>query len=102
MTERDPITGLPKELDVWETIAKEEQQIKIRTAKKRYGKIVTIIEGINDPKISLKDLAKKLKNKLACGGTAKKGMIELQGNHVAKAKEELINLGYNPDTISTK
>ena len=101
MVERDPITGLPKELDVWETIAKEEQQIHIKTGKKRYGKIVTIVEGIDDPKIDLKDLAKKLKNKLACGGTAKDGMIELQGEHVKKVKEELIALGYNPTTIST-
>ena len=101
MVERDPITGLPKELDVWETIAKEEQKIRIKTDKKRYGKIVTVIKGIDDPKINLKDLAKKLKNKLACGGTAKDGMIELQGEHVKKVKEELIALGYNPATIST-
>ena len=35
MAERDPITGLPKELDVWETIAKEEQKIRIRTDKEK-------------------------------------------------------------------
>ena len=100
MSERDPITGLPKELDVWETIAKEEQKIVIKKGKKRFGKIVTIIEGIDDPKINLKDLAKKLKNKLACGGTAKGGIIELQGNHMKKVKEELVKLGYNANSIS--
>ena len=63
---------------------------------------MTIIEVIDDPKISLKDLAKKLKNKLACGGTAKGGMIELQGDHRKKVREELIALGYNPGSISTK
>src|SRR3989344_3097415 len=100
MSERDPITGLPKELDVWETIAKEEQRIRIRKEKKRFGKIVTIIDGIKDPKINLKELAKKLKNKLACGGTSKEGMIELQGDHVKKVKEELVALGFNRNSIS--
>ena len=47
----------------------------------------TIIEGIDEKEINLKDLAKKLKAHLACGGTAKDGKIELQGEHKTRVKE---------------
>lgn len=91
--------GLPNDLCVCETISKEEQRVTLRKDKKRYGKIVTIIEGIDSNSINVKDLAKKLKNKFACGGTHKEGMIELQGDHIEKVKQELIKLGFNPATI---
>ena len=94
-----PKCGSPHDLCVCETIAKEEQRIRIRKDRKRYGKLMTIIEGIESNNIDLKDLTKKLKNKFACGGTFKEGMIELQGDHVKRVKEELIKLGFNADTI---
>ena len=94
-----PKCGLPKELCVCETIAKEEQRIRIRTAKRRFGKLATLIEGIDKNNIDIKDLAKKLKSKSACGGTVKENTIELQGNHLSRIKEELVKLGFNPDTI---
>ncbi len=93
-----PKCGLAKELCVCETLAKEEQRIRVRCVKRRFGKLITLIEDI-DPSINLKDVAKKLKSKLACGGTVKGGVIELQGDHTRKAKEELIKLGFNANTI---
>lgn len=99
MSEIDPITGLPKELSIREDIAKEDQQIIVKQEKKRFGKIATMIEGINPREIDLKDLAKKLKSKFACGGTAKNGVIELQGDHVDDVKKELIKLGFNEESI---
>jgi len=91
--------GLPDDLCVCETISKEEQRVTIRKDKKRYGKIVTIVEGIDSTDINIKDLAKGLKNKLACGGTHKGGAIVLQGDHLNKVKRELIKMGFNPATI---
>ena len=41
MSEIDPLTGLPKELGVWENIAKRDQRIKIREDKRKFGKIIT-------------------------------------------------------------
>ena len=41
--------GLPKQLCVCETIAKEAQEIVVKQEKKRFGKIVTLVQGI-DPK----------------------------------------------------
>jgi len=102
MVEIDPLTGLPKELGVWESIAKESQEIKIYTIKKKFGKINTIVEGIDTKEIDLKDLAKKLKSVFACGGTAKDGKIELQGDHRQNAKQEMVKLGYPEETIKVK
>ncbi len=100
MTEICPKCGLPEDLCVCETIAKEDQRIRVKKEKKRYGKIMTIIEGMDKSTIDVKDVSKKLKSKFACGGTVKGSTIELQGDHdVAKVKAELVKLGFNPDTI---
>jgi translation initiation factor 1 len=47
----------------------------------------------------VKEITSQLKQKLACGGTFKKGHIELQGDHRAKIKELLVRLGYSEDLI---
>ncbi|OYT56218.1 MAG: stress response translation initiation inhibitor YciH [Candidatus Aenigmarchaeota archaeon ex4484_14] len=90
--------GLPKELCVCETISKETQKINIYKEKKRFGKTMTIIEGIDATEIDCRKLAKKLKSKLACGGTYKDGKIELQGDHVARVLELLKKEGF-PESI---
>ncbi|MCK5282749.1 MAG: translation initiation factor [Nanoarchaeota archaeon] len=94
--------GLPKELCVCETIAKESQEITILLESKKFGKVYTVIYGLDEKEIDMTDLTKKLKSKLACGGTTKQGKIELQGNHIQKTKEILLGLGFAPDTIITR
>ena len=91
--------GLPTEADVFEEIAKSEQQIKVSTQTRRYGKKITLVEGF-DKSVDIKDIAKALKEGLACGGTAKNGVIELQGDHQKKVKQILVKLGYSEDSIS--
>ncbi len=94
--------GLPKDLCVCETIAKESQTIVVGIEKRKFGKLETTIEGIDVKEIDIKDLAKQLKTKLACGGTVKNGKIELQGNHQHKVKDFLIQIGFAPNTIEIK
>ncbi len=91
--------GLPTESDVFEEIAKSEQQIKVSLETRRYGKKITLVEGF-DKHVDVKSMAKSLKEKLACGGTVKNGVIELQGNHKKKVKPVLVQLGFSEDTIS--
>jgi len=102
MSEVCSTCGLPKELCVCETIAKESQKIEVELVKKKFGKTNTVIKGINKNEINLKELAKKLKTRFACGGTAKEGVIELQGHHLKNIKAELVKLGFSPDTIELK
>ncbi len=99
MTEICPKCGLPKELCICGTLSKEQQKIKIRSERRRFGKLMTIIEGIDNSDIDIKALMKKLKSKLACGGTYKDGVIELQGDHRQKAKDLLVKEGFNEDMI---
>lgn len=94
--------GLPKDICVCEELAIEKQKISIKTVEKKFRKKMTIIEGINPKDIDLREITKKLKSKLACGGTLKEGRIELQGDHINKVKEELIKLGFSKDTIETQ
>ncbi len=91
--------GLPTDLCVCESIAKETQKIIVSTIKRKFGKVYTIIEGIDTKEINLDQVAKTLKAKLACGGTAKENRVELQGDHKAKVKEHLIGMGFAPETI---
>ena len=89
--------GLPMEICVCEEIARETQQIRVFSVRRRYGKIVTIIEGINTSDIDIDELAKTLKTKCASGGTVKDGNIELQGNHLKKVMKEMNKMGFNVD-----
>ncbi len=88
--------GLPFDLCVCVTIEREAEKIRISTEMRRFRKPITIIEGISE---NAKDIAKQLKSKLACGGTIKKGHIELQGNHKNRVKDLLVKLGYSEEQI---
>jgi len=95
--------GLPKDLCVCESIAKETQKITIAIDKRKFGKKYTIIDGIDAKEIDVDGLCKRLKAKLACGGTAKDGRIELQGDHKSKVREFLIkDEQFSPETIVMK
>ena len=75
------------------------QRIIIRLETRRFRKKGTMIEGL-DPKLNnLEGVAKELKNKYACGGTAKDGYIFLQGDHRDTISETLINLGFSESSI---
>lgn len=102
MSEICTTCGLPKELCVCESIAKESQKIVVYNENRKFGKRYTVIEGIDSKSIDINDLTKKLKTKLACGGTVKEGKIELQGDHRNKVKEVLVGLGFAQESIETR
>ncbi len=90
--------GLPQDLCVCETIAREQQKITVKLEKRKFGKKYTIIMGIQK-EANFGDILKKLKSKFACGGTAKGGQIELQGDHKSRIREVLVDLGFPDETI---
>ncbi len=90
--------GLPEELCMCEEIAREQQRIKIFSDKRRYGKVVTIVEGIDEGDINMEELARTLKTKCAAGGTFKDGRIELQGEHRKKVQQALEEMGFTVET----
>lgn len=87
---------------LFKEVLKEQQRIRVYIEKARYGKLKTIIEGIDEKEFNLEEIAKKLKAKLACGGTAKNGRIELQGDHREKAKRLLAELGFSEELIEVE
>jgi translation initiation factor 1 len=94
MGELCQVCGLPKELCACENIAREQQLIVISSQKRRYGKVVTIVEGVNENDINIDELARTLKTKCASGGTVKEGRIELQGEHRKKVEQVMKDIGY--------
>ncbi|MGD2072994.1 MAG: translation initiation factor [Candidatus Thorarchaeota archaeon] len=93
-----PNCGLPSDLCVCETIAQEEARIKVTVERRKWGRLTTVVEGF-DKTIDLGDLATKLKSKLACGGAAKHGHVELQGDHRGTITDVLVKLGFPDDQI---
>jgi translation initiation factor 1 len=92
-----PKCGLPIQACICQEIGKSEQKIKVEQVKRKYGKIITIVTGFKD--IDMKTIVKELKQALACGGTIKNGIIELQGDHKGRVKPVLIKLGFQEDLV---
>jgi translation initiation factor 1 len=69
--------------------------VRVRREKKgRRGKTVTTISGIPLPGEELLVLAGELKRRCGTGGSAKNGVVEIQGDHVDALIEELAGRGY--------
>ncbi len=61
----------------------------------RRGKAVTTISGVPLDDAGLRELAGRLKKRCGVGGSAKGGVIELQGDHRAVVVEVLRAEGYD-------
>ncbi len=93
--------GMLKDLCVCEILDKQEtSRIRVSTETAKFKKIVTIIAGIDAARIA--ETASQLKHKFACGGTAKDGLIVLQGNHKKRVADVLIKLGYLKEAIEVR
>lgn len=70
--------------------------VRVRREKKgRRGKTVTTVSGIPLPSEELATLASELKRRCGTGGSAKNGVIEIQGDHCDALALELASRGYS-------
>lgn len=66
-----------------------------RESKGRGGKTVTLIRGVALDAAGLADLGKRLRAACGAGGTAKDGVLEVQGDHVERVIEWLRAQGFS-------
>ncbi len=72
----------------------EKQTAKLSRQKRKRGKVVSIIEGLLDEGDALQELLTKLKTACGAGGTIKDGVLEIQGEHLERVRDELKKIGY--------
>ena len=93
MSEEFGFDAALKELD------KSETHLTVRVETRKWGKPMTVIQGLPKTGRSLDEVAHRLKGRLATGGTAKDGLIMLQGDHRSRIKDELVKMGFAEDHI---
>lgn len=78
-----------------DTLAPGQQRLKVLLDKKqRAGKVVTLVEGFVGKAEDLEKLGKDLKTKCGAGGSAKDGVILVQGDYREKVVKWLQDWGY--------
>src|SRR5215212_5358214 len=65
-----------------------------RDSKRRRGKTVTVIGGLQHDPATFEALLKKLKQQCGAGGTYKDGELEIQGDHRERIATALAGMGY--------
>ncbi len=83
------------EHETFGTLAPNAQKLKVSLdTKQRAGKKVTLIQNFVGTTTDLEALCKILKNKCGCGGSAKDGIIIIQGDVRVKVLEILHAMQY--------
>ena len=72
----------------------KDQSARVGREKRRKGKTVTVITGLNPVVSNLDTILAKLKSACAAGGTISPDRIEIQGDHRERALSILRDLGY--------
>jgi translation initiation factor 1 len=72
----------------------KDQHLRIGKEKRRKGKTVTVVHGLDPSTSNLEPICAKLKTACGAGGAIKEGRIEIQGDHRERVLEIFLELGY--------
>ena len=75
-------------------IPPKKQTARLAVEKRKKGKVVTVIRGLEPEGNDLPALLTKLKISCGAGGTISEDRIEIQGNHLERLRETLGQIGY--------
>ena len=75
-------------------LAPEKQQARLRVEKRKKGKVVTVIAGLSPEESDLPSLLARLKDTCGAGGAVKDEALELQGRHLERVRDVLVQMGY--------
>jgi translation initiation factor 1 len=92
-TEPDPQPVPAAEEQAYPSASKQTARIW-RDSKRRRGKTVTVIGGLQHDPATLDALLKKLKQQCGAGGSLKDGELEIQGDHRERVAAALAAMGY--------
>jgi translation initiation factor 1 len=70
-----------------------------RDSKRRRGKTVTVIGGLQHDPATFEELLRTLKKSCGAGGTFKDGEIEIQGDHREAISAFFLKLGYKVKAV---
>ena len=76
------------------TIPPEKQTARLTVEKRKKGKVVTVVRGLAAEVNDLPSLLVRLKNACGAGGTVDGDSLEVQGDHLARLKTLLGEIGY--------
>ena len=79
-----------------ENLSPRQQRLKVRLdTRQRAGKAVTLVEGYVGPEAELEALGRQLKTHCGTGGSAKDGLIIIQGDQRDKIAAWLAAKGFS-------
>jgi translation initiation factor 1 len=70
-----------------------------RDSKRRRGKTVTVIGGLQHDPATFEELLRTLKKHCGAGGTFKDGELEIQGDHRETITTKLAQMGYKTKQV---
>jgi translation initiation factor 1 len=94
-TNKDFFNDFPEQ-EPADTLPKDKQKLRVKLdSKQRAGKVVTLVDGFVGTNDDLEALGKQLKTKCGTGGSAKDGVIIIQGDYREKMIAWLKEWGYS-------
>ena len=84
----------PPETTAEAVIIPEKQVAIVRTERRKKGKVVTVLTGLEPQPAIIAELFTQLKSACGSGGTIRENSVEIQGAHLDKICAMLAEQGY--------